>query len=92
MNMGLNGEPRDACWGRDRFRGYVSRYVSGYVSGVCFGYVSRHHELLCLQFRGYVTVYVSGVCFVVCYGVCFAGATRVPFLNLSPTKNTHTHM
>ena len=32
----------------------------GHASGTCFGYVSRHHELLYLQFRGYVTGYVSG--------------------------------
>ena len=55
--------------GRGMFRGHVSEYVSG----VCFGYVSRHHELLYLQFRGYVTRYVSGVCF----GVCFAGVQLV---------------
>ena len=70
MGLYFNGEARDRCWGRGMFRGYVS----GYVSGVCFGYVSRHHELLYLQFRGmlrgmfrgyvsgYVTGYVSRVC------------------------------
>ena len=76
-----NGEACDTCWGRGMFRGYVS----GYVSGVCFGYVSRHQELLYLQFRGDVTGYVSGVCCVVCFGVCLAGrATRVPFLKPEP--------
>ena len=65
----FSGEARDTCWGRGMFHGYVS----GYVSGVCFGYVSRHQELLYLQFRGYVTGYVSGVCFE----VCFAGVQPV---------------
>ena len=62
MGLYFNGGAHDTCWGRGMFRVYVSRYVSGYVSGVCFGYVSRDHELLCLQLRGYVTGYVSRVC------------------------------
>ena len=94
LHMGLyfNGEARDTCWGRGMFRGSVSGSVSGYVSGVCFGYVSRHQELLYLQFRGYVTGYVSGVCF----GVCFAGCSRVcnpcAILKPEPPKKTQTHI
>ena len=58
----------------------------GYVSGVCFGYVSRHHELLYLRFRGYVTGYASGVCF----GVCFAGVQPVcPWPGPPPKTQTH---
>ena len=47
------------------FRGHVS----GYVSGVCFGYVSRHHELLYLQNGGGGGGAGGGG---VCFGVCFA--------------------
>ena len=83
MGLYFNGEARDTCWGRGMFRGYVS----GYVSGVCFGYVSRHQELLYLQLRGYVAGHVSGVCFGGMLRGMFRGcATRVPFLNLSPPK------
>ena len=62
MGVYFNGEARDTCWGRGMFRGYVS----GYVSGVCFGYVSRHQELLYLQFRGYVRGYATGYVSRVC--------------------------
>ena len=58
----------DRCWDQGMFR------------GMCFGYVSRHHELLYLQFRGYVTGYVSRVC------------NPCALLKLGPPKKAQTHM
>ena len=83
MGLCYTGGAGDRCWVQGMFRGYVS--------GVCFGYVSRHHELLYLQFRGYVTGYVSGVRF----GVCFAGVQQCnpsALLKSGPPKKKQTHI